>query len=284
MIVMYKGENRMEKPIKRSPLRAKCGMIWYRYQRYLLWIIMYKHFAKTRGEKLPYLIYQHQTILLRELKDVEMQLQMNKITNLKIAAERLNGIIIYPNEVFSYWKLIGKVSAKKGYIDGMILQNGHYTRGLGGGLCQMSNLIYWMTLHTPLTVIERHRHGYDVFPDAKRTQPFGSGATCYYPHLDLMIRNDTDVAYQLNVKVGEKYLEGEWRAVKPNPYRYEIVERNHQMRSEYWGGASRHNELYRLTYNEKNELISDELVVENHALMMYSPFLAEKNDSDSYIR
>ena len=45
----------------------------------------------------------------------------------------------------------------------------------GGGLCQLSNLIYWMTLHTPLTITERYRHSYDVFPDSNRTQPFGSG-------------------------------------------------------------------------------------------------------------
>lgn len=276
--------NQMKKPINRSKFRSTCGMIGYSLQRYALWIMMNHRFAKDKASSLPYQIHAHKTILMRELHNVDMQLQINKITNLKIASEKLNGIIIRPHEVFSYWKIIGRVTAKKGYIDGMILEGGHYVTGVGGGLCQMSNLIYWMTLHTPLTVIERHRHGYDVFPDAKRTQPFGSGATCYYPHLDLMIRNDTDVTYQLNVRVGEKYLEGEWRATKHNPYRYEIIERNHQMCSEYWGAASRHNELYRLTYDENNQLINDEFIVANHALMMYAPFLAEKNDSDAYIR
>lgn len=55
----------------------------------------------------------------------------------------------------------------------------------------MTNLIYWMTLHTPLTVAKRWRHGFDVFPDANRTQPFGSGATCSWPILDLQIVNHT---------------------------------------------------------------------------------------------
>lgn len=40
---------------------------------------------------------------------------------------------------------------------------------VGGGLCQLSNLIFWMTFHTPLTVTERYRHSHDVFPDANRT-------------------------------------------------------------------------------------------------------------------
>lgn len=274
----------MEKPKKRSSFRLKCGFAWYTIKRHILWISMNRHFAKKKGNLLPYVIHEHQTILLRELKDVEMRLQYNKIINLKIAAQQLNGIIIEPNEVFSYWKLIGKPTKAKGYVNGMVLQGGTFIEDIGGGLCQMSNLIYWMTLHTPLTVIERHRHDYDVFPDSKRTQPFGSGATCFYPHGDLMIRNDTPYAYQLIVKVTDTHLKGEWRSVKPIPVRYEIIERNHQILSETWGKASRHNELYRLTYDEENHLIHDEFIVANHAMMMYSPFLAQSHDSQEYIK
>ena len=57
----------------------------------------------------------------------------------------------------------------------MVLFCEKYKMSLGGGLCQLSNLIYWMTLHTPLTITERYRHSYDVFPDSNRTQSFGSG-------------------------------------------------------------------------------------------------------------
>ena len=45
----------------------------------------------------------------------------------------------------------------------MVLHYGSFQTGIGGGLCQLSNLIYWMTLHTPLTVTERYRHSFDVF-------------------------------------------------------------------------------------------------------------------------
>ncbi|MBQ7776531.1 MAG: VanW family protein, partial [Lachnospiraceae bacterium] len=135
---------------------------------------MHKMFAhRYQSEKLPFVYCSHKTILLRKLKDVDMWLQQNKIVNLRIAASRLNGIVLQPGEVFSYWKLIGKPSRRKGYVDGMVLRNGQLMVGTAGGLCQMSNLIFWMTLHTPLTIIERHRHGFDVFPDSNRTQPFG---------------------------------------------------------------------------------------------------------------
>lgn len=230
-------------------------------------------------QNLLYNCFSHQTILLRKLKDVDMWMQRNKIVNLKIAAEKLDGVIIRPGEVFSYWKLIGKTTKRKGYVDGMVLHNGGFSAGIGGGLCQMSNLIFWMAIHTPLTIVERHRHGYDVFTDFNRTQPFGSGATCFYPHGDLMIQNNTEDTWQLRVRVGEKYLEGELRSSAPAAHRYEIVERNHEIRSEYWGGYTRHNELYQLVYDLEDHLLDERLLIENSAIMMYSPLLAENPES-----
>jgi len=202
-----------------------------------------------------------------------MQYQYNKIVNLKLAVKNLDGIIIKPGQTFSYWRLIGKPAAKKGYVPGMVLYSGTFHMSTGGGLCQLSNLLYWMTLHTPLTVVERYRHSYDVFPDANRTQPFGSGATCFYPYRDLMIRNDTNEDFQLNVKIDEKDLVGEWHTNHPPHYRYEIVEKEHLFKSEYWGGFSRHNKLYRKRFTMEGEFADEEYITENHALMMYSPFL-----------
>ena len=116
---------------------------------------------------MPYLVFTHKTPLFRQLKDVEMWLQHNKVKNLEIASQKINGILIKPGETFSYWRLIGKPTKRKGYVDGMILFYGKIMTGIGGGLCQLSNLIYWMTLHSPLTVTERYRHSYDVFPDSR---------------------------------------------------------------------------------------------------------------------
>ena len=158
----------------------------------------------------------------------------------------------------------------------MLLRNGRVVPGVGGGLCQCSNLLYWMTLHTPLTVTERHRHGYDVFPDADRTQPFGSGATCFYNYLDLTIRNDTPDTWRLMLRVTDTHLEGEWRCSAPQTLRYEVYEKEHYFQGEYWGGYTRHNALYRRVLDLKGVLLGDEFVCENHALMMYSPMLPEE--------
>lgn len=266
--------NTVEKPIKRSALRIKLGTVYYGLGRYLLWFRMRKLFAKSRNTvPFKHQYFSHKTLMLRKLKDVDMWMQHNKVRNLELAVKKLNGIVIMPGEVFSYWKLIGMPSRFKGYKKGMILRNGGFFAGYGGGLCQLSNLIFWMTIHTPLTVIERHRHGYDVFPDSNRTQPFASGATCSYPHIDLMIRNDTNEPYQLLLNVGDKYLEGEWRTNSAPEYRFDVVERNHRMQAEYWGGYTRHNEIYQRVYDSAGNFLEEHLLIKNAAIMMYSPFL-----------
>lgn len=200
------------------------------------------------------------------------------MANLKLAVSRLDGVLLYPGETFSYWRLIGRPSRRRGYREGMVLFLGRIGGGTGGGLCQLSNLIFWMTLHTPLTVVERYRHSHDVFPDSGRTQPFGSGATCAYPHRDLMIRNDTDQVFQLCLRVGETHLEGEWRALRPPPCRYEIVEREARIDQASWGGYVRHNALYRRVFALSGELLEERFLFANDAIMMYSPLLPGKKE------
>ena len=79
-----------KKPKNRSRLRHKAGMAYYGMLRKMLWIKQSKHFAKTfADEPLPYKYTEHQTILLRKLKDVDMWFVENKIINLKIAAKKL---------------------------------------------------------------------------------------------------------------------------------------------------------------------------------------------------
>ncbi len=157
----------------------------------------------------------------------------------------------------------------------MVLFYGNVKNGTGGGLCQLSNLIYWMTLHTPLTVTERHRHSYDVFPDSNRTQPFGSGATCAYNYLDLQIKNETTNTYQLVVYLTNTHLVGEWRSDTPAIRKYEVYEKEHSITHEYWGSYVRHNKIHRKVFNMNNEQIDDEYITENHATMMYEPFLEQ---------
>lgn len=262
------------KPIYRSKLRVFLGKRYYRLLRYLQWYFGKKKYSKEKSvTPLKYIYFTHKTPLYRKLRNVDMWLQHNKVQNLEIALKRVNGIVIYPGETFSYWKTIGKPSRFKGYKKGMNLYYGKFRAETGGGLCQLSNLIYWMALHTPLTVTERHRHSFDVFPDSNRTQPFGTGATCVYNYRDLQITNNTAETYQINIRIEGDHLVGEIRS-DIRPYQtYRVYEQEHKITHEFWGGYVRHNLIRREIWDMDNNFINDEYVCENHALMMYEPLL-----------
>ncbi|MCM3144530.1 VanW family protein [Brevibacillus sp. MER 51] len=107
------------KPIARGKWRLAAGMTFFRWKRYVQWTFGRTRFAhEKRSEWLRYVHYSHQTILLRPLQNVEMWMQHNKVINLRLAIERLNGLIIHPGETFSYWKQIGKPTRSKGYVEG----------------------------------------------------------------------------------------------------------------------------------------------------------------------
>jgi len=265
------------RPVPRSNIRMFLGKLYFTWRRYFRWIFnrSIRYASTLKKSELPHIVVSHKTPLYRRLRNVDMWLQENKITNLRLACGKINGITLKPGETFSFWRLVGKPTKAKGFLEGMVLTNGSFTAGVGGGLCQFSNLIYWMALHTPLTVTERWRHTHDVFPDANRTQPFGSGATVVYNYVDLQIKNNTPYEYQLKVSVGDNDLEGEWRCEQPCPFRYQIYESEHLIKQEWWGGYMRHNAIRRSVLDINDNKIADDFVTENHAIMMYEPLLGE---------
>jgi vancomycin resistance protein VanW len=270
------------KPTARSSLRLALGKAWFVAKRLLHWWLSSTPYAVARSAvNLPksHLHASHATPLLRALPNVDMHLQHNKVASLKIAAACIDGVVVRPGEVFSFWRLVGKPTARRGFKAGMVLRNGKVASGMGGGLCQMTNLIYWMTIHTDLTITERWRHGFDAFPDVSRTQPFASGATCSYNYIDLQITNTTPHTYQLRLNVDDTHLHGAWLADTAADFSFEVVERNHVMQAQWWGGYSRHNTLVRLRRRaDTGELLGEEFVAENHAVMMYAPLLAAENN------
>ncbi|MHA1540775.1 MAG: VanW family protein [Alphaproteobacteria bacterium] len=264
---------------KRSWLRLFFGKIFFKYKRYFQWYFSNKKLSKfISSEKLKNKIFTHKSILMRKLKSVDMYLQENKKTNLRIASEKINKILIKPNETFSFWKLVGKTTKKKGYLEGLVLHNGTLQKGIGGGLCQLGNLIYWIALHSPLEITERWRHGYDVFPDVKRTQPFGSGATLSYNYIDLQIYNPTQQSFQLLIWQDSLYLQGELLSDKIVSYDYEIIEKKHKIKQHVLGFYTRHNEIYRNIKDRNGKVLKTEFVTKNDAIMVYNPLIGDKKN------
>ena len=258
---------RMHRPMDRSAARQKIGVMYFRLRRHLLWLFGGIKFARKSDERLGYVQFSHQTPLLRHLRGIDIGLEHNKITNLHIALKKVDGVVLRPGEVFSLWKLIGKPTRRKGYLEGVVLRKGAFSSGIGGGLCHLSGFIYWMTLHTPLTITERHRHGYDTTPD----KFFGSDATCFYNYKDLMIANNTSRPFQLQLVVGENELSGAWLSDAEPAHVYELYEKQSAVHLEDWGGHTRHNIIHRRLYDLEGNVVGDEFVAENHAIMMYAP-------------
>ncbi len=238
--------------------------------------------AKRRSGEYPYRLIRHQSVLLRTLGDADMRLQRNKVTNLRLAAKALDGLVVRPGETFSFWRAVGNPSAARGYIPGMLISNGRVREGVGGGLCQMANLLYWMVLHTPLTVTERHRHSLDLFPDSGRVLPFGSGATLFYNYMDLAWKNETPYSYRLHVWVTDTQLVGELSSDLLPPETFHVEERDHAFTRAEDGSAWRHNRLFQIRVDRTTgNRVDERLIAANDCRVVYdvdpSVFTQEKH-------
>jgi len=258
---------------QRHPLFYFLSVWTRRIRRYFDWYFGSKKYAnKLTNKKLGFRVKKHQSVLLKKLGGSDMQLQINKLTNLKIAAKQISGILIYPNETFSFCKLVGLPTKKKGYLLGMELSFGKARAGIGGGICQISNLIHWLVIHSPLTVTERYHHSFDPFPDDGRVLPFGSGATIFYNYRDYQFANNTEQTFQINLWFSKKCLEGELRVSEELDFAYHVYEKEHQflkIENEHY----RKNEIWRERYFKKGhgEILETELIAKNFAKIMYTP-------------
>lgn len=226
--------------------------------------------AEYAGKPLDISVYRHNSLIRRRLGQVDMRLQENKAVNLALAAPKLDGILLRPGETFSLWRLVGNPTAQRGYREGLVIERGRPSQGIGGGLCQLSNLIHWVMLHTPLTIVEHHHHDQvDLFPDYNRQIPFGTGTSVLYNYLDYRVRNDTDCRYQLLVSVEGEYLCGEIRADRPQQYSYHI-----QAEEEFFSQEGEHiyrnGKIIRKTVDRRTgTCIARELLRTNHARVDY---------------
>ena len=149
-----------------------------------------------------------------------------------------------------------------------MISAGKLGKGIGGGLCQLANLIHWLILNSPLTVTELVHHSDALFPDSGRRVPFGTGTSVFYKNVDYRFMNTTDRTVQLLVWVDDKELCGELRAERGFPYIYRITEEN-QGYIEEDGVFYRVSRVYRVTLDRDRRVMRRELVLDNHSRVMY---------------
>lgn len=260
-----------------SPTCYKISVAKERMKRHLKNRMTKEKVAKTfRSDKLEHIIKSHTSLIVRRLHGVDLSLQENKKINIALTCQKINGIIINPDEIFSFWQTVGNPTAQNGYVEGLVIQKNQVSSGIGGGLCQMGNLIHYMVLHSPLKVTELHHHSDALFPDERRRVPFGTGTSVFYNYIDYCFKNTMKKPVQLCVWIEGEELCGELRCTESLPYYYKLVEENHHFRRE---GEKfyRISQVYRIKKDRQSgKELEKELILDNHSEVMYDYGLIPK--------
>jgi vancomycin resistance protein VanW len=207
---------------------------------------------------------------LRRFPGVEEALQLGKERNVALAARRLDRLVIGPHQVLSYHRIVGRPSRLRGFRPGLELHDGRPQAGIGGGCCQVSNLLYQLALHGGMRVIERHRHGLDLFEDHRRSVPFGCGATVFYNYRDLRFENPLPQPVLLRIEVVGGQLFGQLRTPEPVGFVVEVYETDHRF-YRHEGQWMRENRIRRRFSRRDGTLILDQQVAHNVARVLYEP-------------
>ena len=132
----------------------------------------------------------------------------NKKHNLLLAVSTFQNLAIYPGKIFSFWKKVGSPSKKAGYLVGINIIKNKLDFDYGGGLCQLSGLLYHLALTAGLDVVERHPHSVDLYTEETRYTPLGADATTAYGYKDLRILNNLKIPMCFRIMVEENQLVG----------------------------------------------------------------------------
>ncbi len=122
--------------------------------------------------------------------------EINRSHNIRLAASRLDHVLIRPGETISFNELVGPRTPKRGFRVARVLVQGQFTEDFGGGVCQVAGTLYLAALRAGMEVVQRHRHSRTV-----AYLPPGLDATVNFGSLDLKLRNPFDTPLYLRTFV-----------------------------------------------------------------------------------
>jgi vancomycin resistance protein VanW len=132
----------------------------------------------------------------------------NKKHNLLLAISKFQNVPIYPGEIFSFWHYVGNPTKKAGYKMGINIIKSQLDFAYGGGLCQLSGLLYHLALTGGLGIVERYPHSADLYTDATRYTPLGADATTAFGYKDLKLDNTLKVPWCFRIVIEGNRLIG----------------------------------------------------------------------------
>ena len=171
---------------------------------------------------------------------------------------------------------VGIVNKRKGYKEGRVIRKNKLITGTGGGLCNLANTINNLILHSPLQIVEFHKHSDALASDIGHRVPMANGTSVSYNYIDYRFKNNTDQDVQILLWCDDEKLYGELRSEQEFSCTYEIVEENHHFQKEndkYY----RVSKIYRNTIEKSTGIIKNkELIWDNHSLVMFDYNLIPK--------
>ncbi|MEI7690269.1 MAG: VanW family protein [bacterium] len=135
----------------------------------------------------------------------------NRIHNVKTGASKFNGVLIKPDEDFSFNKALGPVEAYTGYLPELVILQNKTVPQYGGGLCQVSSTAFRAALNAGLPILERTMHAYPV----TYYKPYGVDATIYLPKPDLVFNNNTGKYIFIQTRIVGTKLYFDFYGTKP---------------------------------------------------------------------
>ena len=196
----------------------------------------------------------------------------NRNTNLALACEAINGLVLLPGETFSYNETLGERTEEAGYKEAPSYVGGLTVDTFGGGICQISSTLYYSLLFADLEIVERHNHGYVSDYIDK-----GMDATVTWEGADLRFTNSTDYpirieAYRadgfVNVQIigtdeRDYYVKMSYKVREYTPYETVYEEYPADNPEGYTDGkviVTPYNGYIVQTYKEKYDKKTDELI------------------------
>ena len=107
-----------------------------------------------------------------------------RVNNIQLACEKINGTVLMPGETFSYNGTVGERTIEAGFKTAAAYQDGEVVQETGGGVCQVSSTLYCAALFANMETVEREAHYFMV-----NYLPWAHDATVSWPKPDFKFRN-----------------------------------------------------------------------------------------------
>lgn len=170
--------------------------------------------------------YDVQSKIFRDLLDRRKtvyntydQNTINRGHNIRLVAQTIHGKVLAPGEVFSFNEVVGERSAARGYKSAHVYISGRIEDDFGGGICQVSSLLYNVALYSGLEIVERMNHQFTV-----SYVGLGTDATVSWGSVDFKFRNNTNYPLKIECDIQQNSVEIFFRGTNEHPGRTITIE------------------------------------------------------------